>query len=170
MSILMRGATLGIVLVSTLTVAAGACAMTRQDLEKILEGPDQVQGLLDKGQGAVEGFQIIFGYSNIWNFCSKDNATRMWNNAAENYEPVQCCTIWHIAAPHVAAVKVMLPWLSDLEEMSSKKGFETQTKMASYVADKIISEQSENLSKALKKTADDSLTAAVHSCQRAMHH
>jgi len=170
MSIITRGAALTIALISTLTVAAGAYATTREDLEKILQRPDQVQGLLDKGQGAVEGFQIMFGYSKIWNFCSRDNATRMTDGIVEDYEPFQCCAIWHTAAPHVAAVKVVLPWLSDLEEMSSKKGFETQTKMASYVAGEIISEQNENLSKALEKTADDSLTGAVYACERAMRH
>lgn len=163
-----QGATLAIILVSTLTGTAGTHAASREDLEKILERPDQVQGLLEKGQGAVDGFQIIFGYSKIWDFCSKDNATRMTDGIAEDYEPFQCCAIWHTAAPHVSAVKVVLPWLSDLEELSSKKGFETQTKMASYIAGKIISEQNENLSKALEETADDSLTGAVHACERAM--
>ncbi|AGA07297.1 hypothetical protein CN151_32410 [Sinorhizobium meliloti] len=168
MSIITRGASLAIALVPALTVAAGQYTATREELEKILERPDQVQGLLEKGQGAVEGFHIMFEYSKIWNFCAKDNAARMTDSIVEDYEPFQCCAIWHTAAPHVAAVKVVLPWLSDLEEISSKKGFETQTTMASYVAGKIISEQNENLSKALEKTADSALTGAVQVRERAI--
>lgn len=145
-----------------------ASATSRDDLVKTIGREDQVQGLLDKGQGAVEGFQIMFGFSKIWKFCSKEKQTAMWDNAVEGNAALQCCVAWHTAAPHVAAIKVVLPWLSDVEDMSAPKGHEKQTEIASFMVGKIISERNENLSKALGTVAESTLAGTVKLCERGM--
>jgi len=156
------------VIVGLVSNIDAASATSSDDLMKIIGRKDLVQGLLDKGQGAVEGFQITFGFSNIWKFCSKDKQVAMWDNAAEGNAALQCCVAWHTAAPHVAAIKVVLPWLSEIEDMSKLKGYEKQTEIASYLAGEIISEQNENLSKALGMVADSTFAGTVNLCERGM--
>ncbi|MBQ0709914.1 MULTISPECIES: hypothetical protein [unclassified Ochrobactrum] len=156
------------VIVGLVSNVYAASATNRDDLIKIVGREDQVQGLLDKGQGAVEGFEIMFRFSKIWKFCSKDKQTGMWDNAVEGNAALQCCVAWHTAAPHVAAIKVVLPWLSDIEDMSTPKGYEKQTKIASFVAGKIISEKNENLSKALGMVTSSTFAGTVNLCERGM--
>lgn len=164
-----RNALMAASVAASLTLNADtASATSRDDLMKIIGREVQVEELLDKGQGAVEGFQLMFGFSKIWRFCSKDKQAAMWDNAVEGNEALQCCVAWHTAAPHVAAIKVVLPWLSDLQEMSSAKGYEKQTEIAYFAAGKIISEQNENLSTALEMVADSTLAGTINLCERGM--